>query len=167
MKNNVKDMPVSDFRKYGYQLIDWIADYLENIEDYPVLSKVEAGEIKNGLPDQPPEYGESIEEILSDLNKIIMPGITHWNHPNFMAYFNSTSSGPGILADLLSTGLNVNGMSWHTCPSVTELEELTLSWLAQMLGIPGEFWGIIYYTTSVSSMHAVAAASRIVSGSKK
>jgi aromatic-L-amino-acid decarboxylase len=158
MKNNFSDMPTSEFRKFGYQLIDWMADYLENIENYPVMPKTKPGDIKSGLPNQPPNTGQSIEEILIDVNKKIMPGITHWNHPDFMAYFNSTSSGPGILADLLSAGLNVNGMSWHTCPSATELEELTLSWLAQMLGIPTKFWGIIYDTASLSSMHAIAAA---------
>jgi aromatic-L-amino-acid decarboxylase len=147
----------AEFRKYGHQIVDWIADYFENIEDYAVLPKIEPGEIKSSLPQQPPMPGESFDTILNDVNKI-MPGITHWNHPGFMAYFNSTSSGPGILADLLSAGLNVNGMSWHTCPSATELEELTLNWLSQMLGIPAKFWGIIYDTASVSSMHAIAAA---------
>ncbi|UCH65630.1 MAG: amino acid decarboxylase [Ignavibacterium sp.] len=159
-KENTKqigDMSAAEFRKYGHHLVDWIADYLESIEDYAVLPKIDPGEIKSSLPRQPPITGESFEIILSDISKI-MPGITHWNHPGFMAYFNSTSSGPGILADLLSSGLNVNGMSWHTCPSATELEELTLRWLAQMLGIPPKFWGIIYDTASVSSMHAVAAA---------
>lgn len=154
----LEDMASTEFRKYGYELVDWIADYLDNIEDYSVLPKTEIGEIKNSLPDQPPKSGESFETILSDFDKKIMPGITHWNHPNFMAYFNSTSSGPGILADLLSAGLNINGMSWHTCPSATELEEVTLNWLAQMLGIPVKFWGIIYDTASMSSLHAVAAA---------
>jgi aromatic-L-amino-acid decarboxylase len=157
MKNNFGDMPVSEFRLFGHQVVDWISDYLENIGDYPVLPKIEPGEIKSVLPDQPPISGESFETILTDISKI-MPGITHWNHPGFMAYFNSTSSGPGILADLLSAGLNVNGMSWHTCPSATELEKLILGWLAQMLGIPAKFWGIIYDTASVSSMHAIAAA---------
>lgn len=123
-----------------------------------MLAKTEPGEIKNDLPDHPPDSGESIETILSDLNQTIVPGITHWNHPNFMAYFNATSSGPGILAELITTALNVNGMSWHTCSSATELEEVSLSWLAQMLGIPLKFWGIIYDTASISSMHAVAAA---------
>ncbi len=152
------DMSSAEFRKYGYKLVDWIADYLDNIVDYSVFPNIEVGEIKNSLPEQPPKDGESFETILSDLNKKIIPGITHWNHPNFMAYFNSTSSGPGILADLLTAGLNINGMSWHTGPSATELEEVTLSWLAQMLGIPAKFWGIIYDTASMSSMHAIAAA---------
>jgi aromatic-L-amino-acid decarboxylase len=158
MKNNFGDMPTTEFRLYGHKFVDWIADYLENIEQFEVLPKIKPGEIKSVLPDQPPITGESIEMILADVNKKIMPGITHWNHPDFMAYFNSTSSGPGILADLLSVGLNVNGMSWHTCPAATELEELTLNWFAQMLGIPAKFWGIIYDTASVSSMHAIAAA---------
>ena len=99
-----------------------------------------------------------MDAIFSDFEKIIMPGITHWNHPDFMAYFNSISSGPGILAEMLSTALNINGMLWKTSPAATELEEVTLNWLKKMLGFPNNFWGIIYDTASISSMHAIAAA---------
>ncbi len=158
------DMPVDDFRKYGHQLIDWIANYLEGIENYTVLPGVKPGEIKSNLPSDPPEKGESFENVMKDFEDKIIPGITHWNHPDFMAYFNSTSSGPGILAELLSAGLNVNGMAWHTCPAATELEEVTLSWFKKMLGLPSQFWGIIYDTASVSSMHAIAAAREQLDG---
>lgn len=156
--NNTGDMPVNEFRKHGHELIDWIADYLENIEDYPVLPPISPGEITEKLSPKPPLNGESMDYILADIDKVIMPGVTHWNHPNFMAYFNSTSSGPGILAELLSGALNINGMLWKSCPSATELEQTTLNWLREMVGLPESFWGIIYDTASVSTMHALAAA---------
>ncbi len=152
------DMPIDEFRKYGHEFIDWIADYFKNIESNTVLPDIEPGEIKSKLALEPPQKGESIDAVFSDFKKIIMPGITHWNHPDFMAYFNSTSSGPGILAEMLSTALNVNGMAWKTSPAATELEEVTLNWLKKMLGFPDNFWGIIYDTASISSMHAIAAA---------
>jgi aromatic-L-amino-acid decarboxylase len=154
----LNDMPVDEFRKYGHQFIDWVADYIEKIEEYPVLSKTKPGEIKNSLSSHPPQDGENIDSIISDMDRKIMPGITHWNHPNFMAYFNSTSSGPGILAELLSAGFNANAMAWHTCPSATELEETMAEWYKKMLNLPKDFWGIIYDTASTSTMHAVAAA---------
>ena len=160
-KNNKKtlgDMPVELFRANGHKMVDWIADYLNEIEKYPVLSNVEPGDIIKNLPDSAPVRGESMDLIFEDFNKYILPGITHWNHPGFMAYFNSTSSSPGILAEFLSAALNVNGMLWKTSPAATELEQITLNWFRKMLGIPGEFWGIIYDTASVSSLHAIAAA---------
>ncbi len=162
-KEPLLDMPAEEFRKYGHQLIDWAADYLAGIESLPVLPNVKPGEIKSMLPASPPSSGESMKEIISDLDKIIMKGITHWNHPKFMAYFNSTSSGPGILAELVSASLNVNGMLWKTSPSATELEEVTLNWFREMLQLPPDFWGIIYDTASVSTMHAVAAARENIS----
>jgi aromatic-L-amino-acid decarboxylase len=158
MNPGLNDMAVDEFRKYGHEFINWVADYIENIEKYPVLSKSEPGDIKNSLPDHPPQEGEDIDSILSDVDRKIMPGITHWNHPNFMAYFNSTSSGPGILAELLSAGFNANGMAWHTCPSATELEETMSEWYKKMLNLPDNYWGVIYDTASTSSLHAIAAA---------
>ncbi len=152
------DMPPGEFRKYGHKLIDWIADYMENIESYPVLSQVEPGQIKNMLPSSPPSGNEDFDKIFGDIEKIIMPGITHWNHPKFMAYFNSTSSGPGILGELLSAAFNVNGMIWQTSPAATELEQVVLDWLRQMLNLPEKFWGIIYDTASISTLHGIAAA---------
>ena len=163
LKKYFGDMPPEEFRKYGHQLIDWIADYFNNIESYPVLPKINPGEIKSKLQKAPPVVGEPMEAILNDIDSKIIPGITHWNHPNFMAYFNSTSSGPGILAELLSAAFNANGMLWKTSPSVTELEEVTLNWFRQMLGLSENFWGIIYDTASVSSMHAIAAAREEIS----
>jgi aromatic-L-amino-acid decarboxylase len=153
-----KDMSAADFKKFGYELIDWAAGYLENIEKYNVLPDVKPGEIKSGLPEHPNFAGEDFQQILNDFQKLIIPGITHWNHPGFMAYFNSTSSVPGILAEFLMAALNVNGMLWKTSPSASELEEVTTNWLREMLGLPEYMWGIIYDTASVSSLHAVACA---------
>jgi aromatic-L-amino-acid/L-tryptophan decarboxylase len=152
------DMNSNDFREYGRQLIDWIADYLDHPERYPVLSRVKPGEVKGRLPAQPPESPEAFDDILRDFNEVIVPGITHWNHPAFMAYFGTTGSLPGILGELLTAGLNANGMLWRTSPSVTELEEVVLDWLRQMVGLPDTFKGVIMDTASISSMIAVAAA---------
>ena len=155
---SLSDMPPEEFRKYGYQLIDWITEYLKDAEKYPVLSRINPGDVKNKIPLQPPVKPEQFAEVLKDVDKIIIPGMTHWNHPNFMAYFNSTASAPGILAELLASAFNINGMLWKSSPSSTELEQATLNWFRQMLFLPEDFWGIIYDTASVSSMHAIAAA---------
>lgn len=156
--NKLGDMPIEDFRKFGHELIDWAADYIQNIETYPVLSKVVPGEIKNQLPSFPPLNHEAMEEIISDFKKVVVPGITHWNHPGFMAYFNSSASIPGILAELLISTFNVNGMVWKTSPAATEMEQVTLNWFRQMLGLSEDWWGIIYDCASITSMHAIAAA---------
>ena len=152
------DMPAEEFRKSGYEMINWISDYLVNIEKYPVLPKIKYGDIKNELQKNPPLTGETNTDFLKDVDNKLMKGITHWNHPNFMAYFNSTSSGPGILAELLSAGFNINGMAWHTCPSATELEEMMIEWYKTIFHLPENFWGIVYDTASTSSFHAIAAA---------
>jgi aromatic-L-amino-acid/L-tryptophan decarboxylase len=158
MKNNLNDMTSEEFRRAGYQLVDWITNYLKDIEKYPPLSQVNPGDILKRIPHAPPQEGEDIENVLKDVDKIILDGITHWNHPGFMAYFNSTSSGPGILAELLSAGLGVNGMLWKTSPAFTELERSMMDWFRQMVGLPENYWGIIYDTASTSSMHAIASA---------
>lgn len=158
MSKNSLDMSSAEFKKYGYQLIDWVADYLDNIEKYPVLAQVKPGEVKSQLPKTAPVDRETFDDMINDLNKIIMPGVTHWNHPNFMAYFNSTSSGPGILGELLSAAFNSNGMVWKSNPSGTELEETVLNWFREMIGLPANYFGIVYDTASVSTMHAIAAA---------
>lgn len=154
----MSDMPSDEFRKSGYQLIDWIADYYENVEKYPPLSQVNPGEILSRIPQSPPQTGEDIENVLQDVDRILIDGITHWNHPGFMAYFNSTSSGPGVLAELLTAALGVNGMLWKTSPAFTELERAMMNWFRQMIGLPENYWGIIYDTASTSSMHAIASA---------
>lgn len=152
------DLDPETFRQYGYQVVDWIADYLDNVEDYPVLSRVQPGEIAAQLPASAPDQPEPFEAILNDLDEIIMPGITHWQHPAFFAYFTSSASAPGILGEMLTAAINANGMLWRTSPSATELEERVLDWLRQALGLPAEFKGIITDTASISSLLALAAA---------
>ena len=151
-------MTNEEFRRYGHQAVDWMADYLENIRDYPVLPAVEPGDLVDRLPAAAPERGESMDTILEDFEHSIVPALTHWNHPRFLAYFAISGSPPGILGEMLTAALNVNGMLWKSCPALTELEQVTLSWLRQWLGLPPEFFGIIYDTASISSMHAIAAA---------
>lgn len=156
--NNVGDMSAEEFRQYGHQLIDWIADLFANIGDFPVFPDVQPGDILSKLPKAPPVKGEPMGEILADVDRVIMPGMTHWNHPRFFAYFTSSGSAPGVLGELLSAAFNVNGMLWQSCPSATELEQATLGWLRQMLELPSEFFGIIYDGGSNSTFHAIAAA---------
>ncbi|MFA7229403.1 MAG: pyridoxal-dependent decarboxylase, partial [Melioribacteraceae bacterium] len=155
---SVGDMPSEEFRKYGYELIDWVTEYLQNVGSYPVLPDIKPGEIKAQLPLEAPADAQPMNQIIADLDKIILPGTTHWQHPNFMAYFNSTASGPGILAELISAAFNVNAMVWKSAPASTELEETVLKWFRQIINLPEEFRGLIYDTASVSSMHAIAAA---------
>jgi aromatic-L-amino-acid decarboxylase len=151
-------MDSESFRRDGHQLIDWIADYLAHPERYPVLAQVEPGEVKARLPKEAPERPEPMEAVLQDVEKIIAPGLTHWNHPGFFAYFGITASEPGILGELLSSAFNVNAMLWRTSPAATELEELVMDWLRQLLGLPPEFMGIINDSASVSSLCAIAVA---------
>ena len=152
------DMSPEEFRQWGHHMIDWIAEYMEKPEAHAVLSEVEPGFIRAQLPATPPKSGEGMEAIFADIERVILPGITHWNHPDFFAYFAITGSGPGILGELLTAAFNVNAMLWKTSPSATELEELVLDWLRQMLGLPPEFMGVVYDTASISTFHAVAAA---------
>src|ERR1700712_5586710 len=132
-------MSPEEFRRDGHEVINWIADYLTRVDTLPVLSQVTPGEIRAGLPLAPPAQGEAFEKILADINQLILPGITHWQSPNFYAYFPSNGSGPAILGDLLSSGLGVQGMLWATSPACTELETHVLDWLANMLALPEKF----------------------------
>jgi aromatic-L-amino-acid/L-tryptophan decarboxylase len=158
------DMSAEEFRRHGHAVVDWIADYLSHPERYPVRSQNRPGQVKEALPLAAPESGESMQEILGDLDRIIVPGVTHWNHPAFFAYFASSGSSPGILGEMLSAAFNVNAMLWRTSPSATELEEVTLNWLRQMMGLPDSFSGVIYDTASISSLCAIAAAREAVAG---
>ena len=146
------------FRREAHRVADWIADYLAGADRYPVLSKVRPGDIRRALPAHAPAAAESFDAIFADFERIILPGITHWNHPGFFAYFAITGSGPGILAEFLSAALNVQAMLWRTSPAATELEEVTLAWLRRLIGLPDDFGGVIYDTASVSTLHALAAA---------
>src|SRR5258706_4380503 len=152
------DMNKEDFRRFGHELIDWVAEYLEHVEDLPVLAQIEPGDLKAQLPAAPPEQGEAMEQIIADVDRLIVPALTHWSHPSFFAYFATSTSAPGIFGELLSAAFDNKAMLWRTSPASTELEEVTLDWLRQMMGLDAGMTGIIYDTASVSSMHAIAAA---------
>jgi len=146
------------FRRYGHLLVDWVTDYLAHPERYNVLAKVKPGDIQSAFPSTPPEKPETIDAVIEDLTRIIAPGLTHWNHPGFFAYFGITASGPGILGELLSAAFNTNVMLWKTGPAAAELEYVVLNWLRQLLKLPSGLFGIINDTASVSSLVAIAAA---------
>jgi aromatic-L-amino-acid decarboxylase len=152
------DMSAEEFRRFGREAVDFLADYLSHVERYPVLAQVRPGELREQLPAAPPRTGEPMSEILADVSRLVVPALTHWNHPSFFAYFATTASAPGILGELLSAAFDAKGMLWRTSPASTELEEVALDWLRQLLGLPAEFGGVIYDTASVATMHAVAAA---------
>jgi aromatic-L-amino-acid decarboxylase len=157
-------MTPEEFRIHGHVVVDWIADYYARIESYPVLSKARPGELRASLPPDPPSRGESFGAILGDVEKLILPGVTHWQSPNFFAFFPSNASGPAILGDLLSSGLGVQGMLWATSPACTELETHVLDWLVGMLDLPRKFLstdsggGVIQDTASSASLCALLAA---------
>jgi aromatic-L-amino-acid decarboxylase len=155
------DMDPEAFRREAHRVADWIADYLRAPDRFPVLAKSRPGDIRRALPASAPDSGERFDDIFADFERIILPGITHWNHPGFFAYFAITGSAPGVLAEFLSAALNVQAMLWRTSPAATELEEVTLDWLRQLIGLPEEFGGVIYDTASVSSLHALAAAREV------
>ena len=149
---------IDDFRRSGHQVVDWIADYLENPRDLPVLPDMQPGDLVKRLPGSAPEQGEPMDAILEDFHSLIVPAVTHWNHPRFMAYFPSSASPPGVLGEMLSAALNTNAIVWKSSPANTELEMVTMGWLRQWLGLPDEFFGIIYDTASMATVHAIAAA---------
>lgn len=156
--NSTGDMPPAEFREWAYAASDWIARYLDEVGSYPVLAPIEPGGVKDRLPAKAPEAGETFDEILRDFEEIIVPGITHWNHPSFHGYFAVTGSGPGILAEMFSAAVNVNAMVWRSSPAGTELEEHVLAWIRELLGLPEAFFGVIQDTASTSSLVALAAA---------
>jgi aromatic-L-amino-acid decarboxylase len=152
------DLSPDSFRRYGHEVVDWIADYLDGVGRLPVFPPVKPGEIRDALPGSPPAEPEPLDTILQDFRDVLLPGITHWNHPRFHAYFAITGSAPGILGEMLTAALNVNAMLWQTSPAATELETTVLDWLRQMLGLPEGFDGHINDTASVSTLVALAAA---------
>jgi len=155
------DMDPEAFRKEAHRIADWIADYFAAPDRYPVLARVRPGDIRRALPSSAPEHGESFDAIFSDFERIIVPGITHWNHPGFFAYFAISGSAPGVLAEFLSAALNVQAMLWRTSPAATELEEVSLAWLRQLIGLPDSFEGVIYDTASITTLHALTAAREV------
>ncbi len=152
------DMSAEEFRRFGHEVIDRVADYLEGVARLPVLAQVKPGELVSQLPQNPPAEGEAMESILADVDRLIVPALTHWNHPSFFAYFATSASAPGILGELLTAAFDVKAMLWRTSPAAIELEQVALDWLRQMMGLDAGFDGIIYDTASVASMHAIAAA---------
>ena len=163
-------MSPEEFRRQGHAVVDWIADYHSRIESFPVRSQVPPGEIRSKLPAHAPKQGEPFEHLLGDIDRVVLPGITHWQSPNFYAYFPANVSGPGILGDLLSSGLGVQGMLWSTSPACTELETHVLDWLVPMLGLPEKFLstgaggGVIQDTASSASLCALLAARERATG---
>jgi aromatic-L-amino-acid decarboxylase len=151
-------MDADEFRRLGHALVDWIADYREQLETRPVMSQVKPGEIRARLPKTPPEAGGGASKIIELLDRDVMPGITHWSHPGFFAYFPGNSSFASILGDLAASGLGVQGMSWQTSPAATEIEEVMMDWLRQMVGL-GEAWtGVIQDTASTATLGALICA---------
>jgi aromatic-L-amino-acid decarboxylase len=153
-------MKPDEFRRAGHEAVDWVADYLERVETFPVLSTVEPGAIRARLPSHAPDDGEPWDEILADLDRIVLPGITHWQSPNFFGFFPANASGPAVLGDLVSSGLGVQGMLWATSPACTELETHVLDWLVELLGLPDHFRGngVIQDSASSATLCAVLAA---------
>ncbi len=165
-------MTIDEFKNNGYKVIDWIAEYYQNVDSLPVLSQARPGDIRGQLPDHPPEDGETFEAVLADMNEKILPGVTHWQSPNFFAFFPCNSTGPAILGDMLSTGLGVQGMLWATSPACTELETHVLDWLVDMLHLPEKFkststgGGVIHDTASSAILCALLAAREKASNGK-
>ena len=163
-------MTPEEFRRRGFEVVNWVADYMQGLERFPVLSRVGPGEVAASLPESPPQQGEPFEAVLRDLDELIMPGITHWQSPNFFGYFPANTSGPAILGDLLAAGLGVQGMLWATSPACTELETRVLDWVAQMLALPEKFkstgdgGGVIQDTASSATLCAVIAARERATG---
>ena len=164
MTDSGHHMTPDEFRRHGRAVVDWVADYLERVEDLPVLAQVQPGDIRAALPPSPPEQGEEFEAIVADMDRVVVPGLTHWQSPNFFGYFPANSSGPSVLGELLSAGLGVQGMLWSTSPAVTELETHMLDWVVELLGLPARFrsegagGGVIQDSASSATLCALLAA---------
>lgn len=154
-------MPPEEFRHHAHTLADWAAGYFEQIETHAVLAQVAPGDVRRALPEHAPELPEPFTDLIADLDRLIVPASTHWNHPGFFAYFAITGSAPAVLMDLVSSTLNQQAMLWRTSPAATELEEVTLRWLAQLMHLPAGIEGVIYDTASISTLHALAAAREV------
>ena len=166
----VPHMSPEEFRRHGHEVVDWIADYWSRIGSFPVRSPAAPGDVREALPDAAPEHGEPFSAVLADLDRIVLPGTTHWQHPGFLGYFPANTSGPSVLGDLVSAGLGVQGMSWVTSPACTELEQHVLDWLADLLGLPGAFrstdagGGVLQDSSSGANLVALLAALHRSSG---
>lgn len=152
------DLPLDEYRARATELVDWIARYLAEPERYPVLPQLEPGATLAALPPGPPDDAEPLRRILDDFETLIVPRLTHWNHPGFLAYFANTASVPGMLAEMLATALNTNAMLWRTGPAAAELEQRTCDWLRQLIGLPPGWFGVCTDLASTSTLYALAAA---------
>src|SRR5438552_14535051 len=152
------DTSPEEFRKKLHELADWIADFRQSLGSLRVAPNDKPGAILAALPAEPPEEGEAFEKILRDIDRIIVPGMVHWSHPMFLGYFGWTTTAPGILGEIITAPLNVNAMTWRTCPAATELETLVIDWIRQWMQLPQEFGGVVYDTASLGVMHALAVA---------
>lgn len=157
-------MDANEFRRWGHKLVDWVADYREQLEKLPVMSPVKPGAIRERLPSSPPLTGSSLDKLFPDLDRVVLPGITHWNHPRFFAYFPSNTMYASVLADIVISGLGAQGMSWQTSPAATEVEEVMMDWLRQMLALPPTFTGVIHDTASSATLCALICARERTSG---
>src|SRR3954469_15962743 len=157
-------MTPEQFRQHGHEVVDWIADYWTRIGSLPPRAPVSPGEVRAALPASPPETGEPISAVLTDLDRVVVPGLTHWQHPGFFGYFPANTSGPSVLGDLVSAGLGVQGMSWVTSPAATELEQHVMDWFAELLGLPESFLststggGVVQDSSSGANLVALLAA---------
>jgi len=152
------DWTPDELRRHGAAALEWVAQYLGNIRDFPVVPTVKPGGLVAALPPEAPVDGEPVEAVLADFERMVLPAVNHWNHPRFHGYFSVSASGPGIVGELLSAALNVNGMLWMSCPAAVELEVAVMGWLRQWLGLPEGFFGMIHDTASMSTLHAIGAA---------
>jgi aromatic-L-amino-acid decarboxylase len=153
-----QDKDIAAFRGAAHELVDWIAEFLRDPRKYPVVAQVKPGELTDALPESAPQQGEDYGAMLQDFERLVRPAITHWNHPGFLAYFATSSSAPAILAEMLAAAINTNGLHWKTSPALVELEQVTLRWLGEWMGVPREWFPIIYDTASIATLHAIAAA---------
>src|SRR5499433_1284460 len=157
-QRDIGDTPPEEFRKQLHELADWIADFRQGLGSLPVAPNDEPGAILAAIPSEPPEEAEPFEKILGDVDRIIVPGMVHWSHPMFLGYFGWTTTAPAILGEIITAPLNVNAMTWRTCPAATELETVVVDWLRQWVGLSPQFEGVIFDTASVGIMHALAVA---------
>jgi aromatic-L-amino-acid decarboxylase len=151
-------MTSEEFRKHAHELVEWMASYMENVERFPVKSSVKPGEILNKIPDTAPIFSESFDSLIKDFNEIIMPGITHWQNPNFFAYFPANTSPPSILAEMITATLGSQCMIWETSPAAAELEEKMMIWLRELIGLPEYFEGVIQDSASTATLSAILTA---------
>ena len=157
-------MHPEEFRRHGHAMVDWMADYLAGVADLPVTPAVSPGQVRRALPSSPPAAGEPFEALFRDFRDLIVPGMTHWNHPGWFAYFPCNNSPPSILAEMLTSAIGAQCMSWATSPAATELEQVVMDWLRQMIGLPPEFVGVIQDTASTATLVALLSARERVTG---